>query len=448
MTAFSHWHLDAWLAHQQAQHSQAIDMTLERARAVAKLLDLAKPAPLVITVAGTNGKGSTVAFLQALLAASGLRVGCYTSPQVLHYRERIALPGRWVTDAELIKAFTQIENARIETGVGLTFFEYATLAAWRIFSDSDLDVVVLEVGLGGRLDTVNLIDADGAILTTVDLDHQEFLGHTRAEIGLEKAGIFRVLQTAVYADREPVGDVLAFADKLGVKLLRPKRDYRFHETANEWRYQFGAPGSAGAEMILPKPKLAAPCQLDNAAAAITLLLALRQTSTILNIDAISAALRQAHVPGRLERVGERPDIYLDVAHNPQGGFSLAQWLYANPSFGRTLAVYGALADKDVLGVVSELKHHVHQWFLTGLETHSPRGLDALALTAHVRGATRGNYDTFAGIELALDAAIHTAKSTDRILVFGSFYMVAAAYRALGIAALPAFEFQASLKLLE
>ena len=423
--------LNEWLTYQQHQHVKSIDMTLERARAVAARLNLGKPAPLVLTVAGTNGKGSTVAFLQALLSECGLKVGCYTSPHVLNYNERIALTdgtktGRWVSDAELVNAFERIEAARQE--VSLTFFEYATLAAWLIFSESELDAVILEVGLGGRLDTVNLIDADGVVLTTVDLDHQEYLGNTRALIGAEKAGVFRILQKAVYADAYPLPEVIKMAELIGTELIRPRRDYHFHPYQTDWRFQF----RDAAELILPKPALAAPCQLDNAAAAIALLYALPERVPQLNCDVIARALLRALLPGRLTLVGANPAIYLDVAHNPQAAHSVAVWLNANPCLGRTVAVFGALEDKDALGVVTELKSYIHQWYLAGLEDETPRGLSAIALSARVRGATNGHYDSFSDPATALDAAISQAKPQDRILMFGSFFMVAAGYRALGI----------------
>ena len=429
--------LNDWLSYQQHQHVKSIDMTLERARTVAVRLNLGKPAPLVLTVAGTNGKGSTVAFLQALLSECGLKVGCYTSPHVLNYNERIALAvdaktSRWVSDAELVNAFERIESAR--TGIPLTFFEYATLAAWLIFSESELDVVVLEVGLGGRLDTVNLIDADGVVLTTVDLDHQAYLGNTRAQIGTEKAGVFRVLQKAVYSDVNPLPEVIKIAELIGTELIRPRHDYHFHAYQTDWRFQFrDAP-----ELILPKPTLAAPCQLDNAAAAIALLYALPLRVGQLNCDVIARALIRAQLPGRLALVGINPAIYLDVAHNPQAAHSLAAWLNANPTLGSTFAVFGALEDKDVLGVVVELKNHVHHWYLAGLEGESPRGLSAIALAARVRGATGGQYDCFSDTPTALDAAISQTKTNDRIIVFGSFFIVAAGYRALGFEQITAF----------
>ena len=429
--------LKEWLNYQQHQHVKSIDMTLERARTVAARLNLGKPAPLVITVAGTNGKGSTVALLQALLSECGLKVGCYTSPHVLNYNERIALTdgtksGRWVIDAELVDAFERIEASRQD--VPLTFFEYATLAAWLIFSESALDAVILEVGLGGRLDAVNLIDADGVVLTTVDLDHQDYLGNSRALIGAEKAGVFRVLQKAVYADRYPLPEVIKIAELIGTKLIRPRRDYNFHAYQTDWRFQFGD----AAELILPKPALAAPCQLDNAAAAIALLYALPEQVPQLNCDVIARAMKRAQLPGRLALVGANPAIYLDVAHNPQAAHSLAVWLNANPCLGRTFAIFGALDDKDALGVVAELKNYIHHWYLAGLDGETARGLSAMALSARVRGATSGHYDSFSDPATALDAAIGQAKPQDRILMFGSFFMVAAGYRALGIDEITAF----------
>ena len=435
--ARAHWDLQQWLTYLTQLHPKGIAMGLERTRAVAERLALPKPAKTVITVAGTNGKGSTVAFLQSLLIATGLRIGCYTSPHVLNFSERIFLcdadgVGRWASDAELIAAFVRIDQARGE--IPLTFFEFTTLAAWLIFAQLELDAVVLEVGLGGRLDAVNVIDADGVILTTVGLDHQDYLGVTRAEIGLEKAGVFRAMQTAVYADREAVSEVLRFAEQIGLKLIRPRLHYQFQPQSGQWRFCL----NDQAELLLPHPTLAAHCQFDNAAAALALRLNMLEQLGPISVDQIAQALVRASVPGRLSQVGAAPAIYLDVAHNPQAAHTLAQWLHQNPPAGRIRAVFGGLEDKDVLSVVSELKSLVHQWYLAGLDQQSPRGLSAMALTARVRGATGGHYDSFADPCSALDAAISQAQAQDRIVVFGSFYMVEAAYRALGFDSLPAF----------
>ncbi len=419
--------LDQWLELLQHQHSKAIDLSLDRVREVAQRLQLKKPAPLVITVGGTNGKGSTVALLRAMLVEMGLSVGSYTSPHLLHFRERIQLPDRYASDDELLAAFNAIEQAR--GAITLTFFETTTLAAFEIFQRSALDVAILEVGLGGRLDAVNIIDADAAILTTVDLDHQDYLGPTRELIGMEKAGIFRWDQIAVYADDAPVDAVVKMAEKLGTKLLRPKRDYRVLEhTETEVRgFELRLPD--GTSHILPYPRLLAPVQVKNAAAAIVLLHAL-QPKLGFDIEAIKRGLLHARIAGRLQRVGMNPDIFLDVAHNPQAANSLVNFLHRAPIYGKTYAIYGGMADKDVLSVVSELKNHVHFWFLTALDQETSRGLDAMALVARVRGATLGNYESFAAVTDALDAAIKKAKANDRILVFGSFYLIAAAARAL------------------
>lgn len=434
------WDLPHWLNYLTQLHPKGIAMGLERTRAVAERLSLPKPAKTVITVAGTNGKGSTVAFLQALLMATGLRIGCYTSPHVLNFSERIFLAdasghGRFASDSELIHAFVRIEQARGD--LPLTFFEFTTLAAWLIFADQALDAVVLEVGLGGRLDAVNVIDADGVILTTVELDHQDYLGSTRAEIGVEKAGVFRLLQTAVYADREVVPEVLRFAEKIGLELIRPRLHYHFQAQTEQWRFRL----NDQPEMLLPHPLLAAHCQFDNAAAALALRLRMVQQLGPISIDQIAQALVRAQLPGRLAQVGEAPAIYLDVAHNPQAAQSLSLWLQQNPAAGRVRAVFGGLEDKDVLSVVTMLKTQVHHWYLAGLDQQTPRGLSAMALTARVRGATSGHYDSFIDPSSALDAAVSQASSQDRILVFGSFYMVEAAYRALGFDSLPAFNWQ-------
>lgn len=434
------WDLPHWLNYLTQLHPKGIAMGLERTRAVAERLSLPKPAKTVITVAGTNGKGSTVAFLQALLMATGLRIGCYTSPHVLNFSERIFLAdasghGRFASDSELIHAFVRIEQARGD--LPLTFFEFTTLAAWVIFADQALDAVVLEVGLGGRLDAVNVIDADCVILTTVELDHQDYLGSTRAEIGVEKAGVFRLLQTAVYADREVVPEVLRFAEKIGLELIRPRLHYHFQAQTEHWRFRL----NDQPEMLLPHPLLAAYCQFDNAAAALALRLRMVQQLGPISVDQIAQALVRAQLPGRLAQVGEAPAIYLDVAHNPQAAQSLSLWLQQNPAAGRVRAVFGGLEDKDVLSVVTMLKTQVHHWYLAGLDQQTPRGLSAMALTARVRGATSGHYDSFIDPSSALDAAVSQASSQDRILVFGSFYMVEAAYRALGYDSLPAFNWQ-------
>lgn len=431
--------LAGWLAYQQAVNPQTIAMGLERVRAVALQLQLPKPAPLVITVAGTNGKGSTVAMLSAMLSSAGLAVGCYTSPHLLDYRERIRLRGALVTESTLLHAFEQIENAR--GAEPLTFFEYGTLAALLIFANSGLDAVVLEVGLGGRLDATNIVDADGVILTTVGLDHQDYLGDTRALIGVEKAGVFRSGQLAVYADREPEPSVLEVAERLGTQLILPQHDYRHALSHGHWQWQW----QQEAPIELPPLTMRAPRQYDNAAAALALLRALSTQQThgrLSRLDPrVSAkrlgnALAAVRVPARLQLLARAPELWIDVAHNPQAAESLAEFLQEQPRAGRTLAVYGALSDKDVLGVVGALQGMVRHWFIAGLDTINPRGLSAEALLGRVAPGLDAPYSLHDGVAGAISAAQAQAQASDRIVIFGSFFLVAAALSALGYQQLP------------
>jgi dihydrofolate synthase / folylpolyglutamate synthase len=439
--------LDAWLDYQLHQHPKGIDMSLARARAVLDALQLGEIAPLVVTVAGTNGKGSTVSFLRYMLRSLGLKVGSFTSPHILNYRERIQLDRDYVSEPELLDAFSAIETAARAVNVTLTFFEYNTLAAFWIFAKASaakqIDAVILEVGLGGRLDTVNLIDADAVILTTVDLDHQAYLGTTREQIGREKAGVFRSGQIAVYADRDPVSTVLDTAFSSGTVLLRPFRDYLVSELdAGHFRYQY----KNTPELSLKRPTLMAACQIDNAAACLTLLLALQDNRRLpvppFTAQSLQDAIVRTQIHGRMSLVGEQPTLYFDVAHNPQAAATLADWLYRHPILGRTRVVFGALEDKDALGVASALQKHVHSWYLCGLDGETERGLSAMELSARVRGATQrfgASCQSYDNPMLALSAAIEEAKSDDRVILLGSFFAIAAGFRALGFNELPFLE---------
>jgi len=439
----AHRNLEDWLAFQQQLHPKAIDMGLERIRMVALILaasvpNLLRPAPLCITVAGTNGKGSSVALLRALFRAHGLAVGSFTSPHILHYRERIQLRDGYPTDAQLCGCFAEIDAARGD--ISLTFFEYATLAALLLFARAGLDAVVLEVGLGGRLDSVNLIDADAVLITTVDLDHQEFLGHDREAIGFEKAGVFRHGQLAVYGDQSAARSVLAHALSLNVNLLRPRLDYHIKDLGGLLEFNL----TAQPAMVLQSPaQLRAPAQLHNIGAALALITSLQQQGRLRCIEPqlLSAALAKVQVFGRLQLVGEVPEIWIDVAHNPQAAQSLAHWLKAHPFLGDTIAVFGGMQDKDVEGVGLALAPFINFWMLAGLQAETLRGLDTLQLTARLRGAARGEYQAFPNVTEALDAAIQYkarhASGQHRVVAFGSFFLVASALRALGITELPA-----------
>jgi len=416
--------LDQWLDYQQQVHPKSIDMGLERITVVARRLQLERPAKLVATIAGTNGKGSTVAFIEAIACAQGLRVGAYTSPHLLRYNERVRIDGREADDAALVAAFERIEAARIDgDAVPLTYFEFGTLAALLLFADADLDLAVLEVGLGGRLDATNIVDPDVAVITTVDLDHQDYLGNDREAIGAEKAGILRAGKPCVLAETDPPSSVLQRAYAIGAFAIRGHSDYlvRRDEDGGGWRWH-----EPGYSVRLPLPALDAPAQLDNAAAAIA---ALRALPLEIDDDAIRAGIESAHVPGRLQVVGQDPEIVLDVGHNPQAARQLAQWLERAPK--PTHAVFSALADKDIAAIGQLLGEAIATWHVAGIEDAGPRGLDGAAVAARLGEAVSPDrIEVHATIAEALAAARRSAKPDERVLVFGSFHTVADAMRAL------------------
>jgi dihydrofolate synthase / folylpolyglutamate synthase len=420
--------LQQWLEYIERQHPVSIDMGLERVRAVAARLGLPRPARQVVTVAGTNGKGSTVAFVEAIARAAGWRVGAYTSPHLLAYNERVRIDGREASDAELVGAFEAVEAARGSST--LTYFEYGTLAALWLFTRSPLDLAVLEVGLGGRLDATNLVDPDVAVITTVDLDHQAFLGDGREAIGREKAGIARAGKPLVLGEDDPPASVLRHAYAIGAPAIRANCDFFFEPLppgergdARDWRWR-----EPGYTVELPRPSLRAPVQRRNAATAIA---ALRALGRRLPKAAIAKGVATAHVPGRLQKV-ERDgvELVLDVGHNPQAARELAAWVAARPAAGSTVAVYAALRDKDARAVVSALAGSIRVWHLAGLDAGG-RGQDAAALAARLRDTAARNARQHPDVATALHAAITQACPGDRILVFGSFHTVAEAGAALG-----------------
>lgn len=418
--------LTQWLDYQQLIHPRSVELGLERVGAVWQRMGAPRPAPVVITVGGTNGKGSTIAFLEAMLEADGKRVGCYTSPHLLRYNERVRVPGEEASDTALIDAFERIEAARVAVAgneITLTYFEFGTLAALWIFAQTKLDVAVLEVGLGGRLDAVNIIDADVAIITTIDLDHQDWLGNDRDSIGREKAGILRAARPAVIGMREPPAGLLAEAQRIGACVVQAGFDYRVASHGAGWRWQYGQVG-----LDLPVPALLAPCQIDNAAAAIAALYTLRDRLGW-NPAALSAGVRSAQVAARLQRLRKpgSAELIVDVAHNPQAAGVLGEWLQQNSVDGRSFAVFGALADKDIGGIVAPLAPHIAHWHLGSLDVETPRGLPASALHTRVLAMMPDTgIEDHTSIAEALAAANAQANSHDRILALGSFFVAAAA----------------------
>jgi dihydrofolate synthase / folylpolyglutamate synthase len=410
--------LAGWLAYIEQQHPQAIALGLERVERVRAAMGLV-PAVPVITVAGTNGKGSTCAMLEAILAAAGYRVGLYTSPHLLRYNERVRVAGREAEDAALVAAFARVEAARTDTGgaTPLTYFEFGTLAAVDLFLRSSVDVLVLEVGLGGRLDAVNAFDTNCAIVTSVGLDHMDYLGTTREAIGYEKAGVLRAGMPAVLADPDPPASVQAHAHAIGARLLCIGNEFGYGNEQGQWSFW----GAEGRKSGLPYPGLHGAIQLQNASAALAALEALHECLPV-SLRHLREGLAAAELPGRFQLLPGRPALVLDVAHNPQAAAVLAQNLSDLGPCSGTAAVFGMLRDKDIAGVASALAKHVDRWFICTLPP--PRGASASELAQVLRQAGVRALREFEHPAQAYCAAYGSAGENDRIIVFGSFYTVA------------------------
>ena len=404
-----------WLARLEQRHPSLIDLGLDRVRQVKDVLGLVPGFP-VIVVGGTNGKGSTCAYLEAILRAAGYVTGLYTSPHLLRYNERVRIDGVESTDAQLVKAFEQIDVARGETS--LTYFEFGTLGAMLQFIEAGVDVAILEVGLGGRLDAVNVFDADVAIVTSVDIDHTDYLGDTREQIGFEKAGIFRSGRPAFCSDPNPPGRLLEHAGVIGAALHCLNRDFFAVPDVTHWTYQ----GIQANWSKLPQPRMAGAYQIRNAAGALAALDAL-QTRLPVSEAAIHQGLQIAQVPGRFQRVARAPEVILDVAHNADAARALAATLREQPVAGRTLGVVGMLADKDAVAVFEALIDEIDAWWVCTPD--SPRALEAVDLAMFLRQqAGETPVEVCPEVKTALNRARSEALEDDRILVFGSFYTVA------------------------
>lgn len=410
--------LNDWLALLEQRHSKPIQLGLDRVTAVLERMHGA-PEMVVITVGGTNGKGSTCAMLEAILIAAGYRVGCYTSPHLLRYNERVRINGAEVSDEGLVEGFVAVESARGDTP--LTYFEHGTLAAWECFSRANLDVVILEVGLGGRLDAVNAIDADCAIVTGVALDHMDFLGDTREKIGFEKAGIFRAGRPAICADPVPPDSLLQHATDIGARLYRVTQEFGYSGDRTQWAWWSAGGTKRGG---LAYPALRGANQLLNASAVLMALEALRDRIPV-SMQAVRQGLMLVDLPGRFQLLPGRPAIVLDVAHNPQAVGVLADNLSNMGYFPETWAVFGMLEDKDVAGVIPLIQDRIDHWFVCGLP--GPRGLAAPALAERLAQAgVRGDLRCFESPAEAFAQARQAATEGDRIVTFGSFLTVAGA----------------------
>lgn len=398
--------LAEWLAFIERQHPKTIALGLDRAAQVWERMNVRLDCP-VITVGGTNGKGSTCAMLEAMLRAGGYRTALYTSPHLLSYNERVRIAGTEASDEALCESFEAVETARGE--VPLTYFEYGTLAALWMYAKEQVEAAVLEVGLGGRLDAVNIVDADCAVLTSIGIDHVDYLGPDRESIGREKAGIFRAGRPAVIAEPQPPQSVLSAP---GRHLLLGK-DFGYVEQHTQWTYW----GPAGRRSGLAVPALRGAMQLRNAAAAMCALDALRERVPLAMQD-VRRGLAEVTLPGRFQVLPGRPQVIFDVAHNPQAASVLAENLAASGFAPETIAVCGMLRDKDIGGVLREVAPRITRWHLASLP--GPRGARAEELAGHL---AKQAVESFASPGEAFAAALGRAGENDKIVVFGSFLTV-------------------------
>ncbi len=415
--------LEDWLAHCERLHPKNIDMGLDRVRQVAQRMELRFDCP-VITVAGTNGKGSTCAMLEAVALQAGFRPGVYTSPHLVHFEERCRIHGDIVAAADLVPHFEAVEQARTRGAeVSLTYFEFTTLAILQLMSQARLDVAILEVGLGGRLDATNVIDADCAVITSIDIDHVEFLGPDRESIGREKAGIMRTGRPVVVSDPMAPQSVIDHAHAIGADLWRFGHDFNFSGDKQQWSWAGRGRRYAG----LAYPALRGANQLVNASGALAALEALRERLPI-TAQAVRTGMAMVELPGRFQIVPGQPTLVLDVAHNPHSVAALTANLDAMGFFPTTHAVLGAMADKDLAPMLARIAPLIDRWYFTDLPT--PRAETAAGLQQKwnalqmVAGGRRPVATSLhASPEQALQAAVEAADPTDRIVVFGSFYTV-------------------------
>lgn len=414
--------LAEWLAWQETLHVREIDLGLERCREVARRLAIQTPTYRVIIVAGTNGKGSSVAMLDAILRASGYRTATYTSPHLLRYNERLCINGRQVSDQSLCDAFQRVDTARGE--ISLTYFEFGTLAALDILRQTDIDVAVLEVGLGGRLDAVNITDPDVALITAIDLDHTEWLGKDRETIALEKAGIMRPGCPAVCSDPNPPASLIKYAHTLGSPLYWLKNGYDIEMYENQWSWR----SVLGSYPDLPWPALRGDYQIYNAAGVVMALQALADKLPV-SEAALRKGLTSVSIAGRFQMLSGPFQYVLDVAHNPHGAMGLATTLRRYPVAGKTHAVIGMLKDKDASQVFQELRTIIDHWHIAGLNSPRAAEVEVLQVKLQQLGVTEG-LNIYPDVTAALMGAQQCTSPGDRILITGSFLTVAAGMRLL------------------
>ena len=416
--------LDDWLAHCERLHPKTIDMGLDRVRAVAHRMGLKFDCP-IITVAGTNGKGSTCAMLEAILLEAGYRTGLYTSPHLVHFEERCRVRGEIVSASDLIAGFARVEAARAQKDaeISLSYFEFTTLAILQLLADSKLDVVILEVGLGGRLDAVNILDTDCAVITNIDMDHMELLGNTREAIGFEKAGIMRAGKPVIVSDPMPPQSLLDHAAAVGADLWRFGVDFNCMGDKQQWGWSASSAKGGRRYAGLAYPALGGANQLINASGALAALTALRDKLPV-TAQSVRNGFSVVELPGRFQIIPGQPTLVLDVAHNPHSVAALAENLDAMGFYPCTHAVFGAMADKDLTPMLARIGALIDKWYFTDLPTARAASGDALQQRWQA-GNQRGDAvsSVYQSPEQALQAAVAAADPTDRIVVFGSFYTV-------------------------
>ncbi len=409
--------LQEWLDWQSTLHPSEIELGLERVAEVWGRLSAEQFDSVVITIAGTNGKGSSAAMLESILLAAGYTVGCYTSPHLLRYNERIRVNGQEVSDHSICDAFQLVDQAR--SGITLTYFEFGTLAALEIFASSELDVVILEVGLGGRLDAVNILDPDLSLITTVDIDHTEWLGDSREEIALEKAGILRSGRPGVFAGTDIPISLLERAAELDVDLCIAETDFSYSRSEKHWDWR----GRASSYSMLPNPKSGGRFIYRNGAAVLMVLELLHDRLPVSGAEIIKG-LQDLNISGRFQIISGPVSIILDVAHNPEAARELASNIQQMQCAGRTLALFSALADKDISGLVAPLTAMVDHWYtgeVMAERAASPEQLEQAMLAA---GVASSSIDRHAHLYDAMTKAMADAETHDRLIIFGSFYTLA------------------------
>lgn len=413
--------LDEWLVHLEKCHLTSIELGLERIGKVKNDLELTPNFPVII-VGGTNGKGSVCAMLESILSYAGYHVGCFTSPHLLRYNERIRIGRDEIENDALCETFSIIESVRVKSETSLTYFEFSALAAMHLFVQSKVDIAILEVGLGGRLDATNVFDADCAILTSIGLDHMDYLGHTREAIGFEKAGIFRKSKVAICAEPNAPLTITQQAEAVGANLQQINDDFSYVAQEGQWRFW----GPNGKHYCLPYPSLRGENQLQNASACLMALDALRDNVPV-GISNIRQGLLDIQLPGRFQVFLGQPIEIIDVAHNPDAACVLANNLESMGSYDKTYAVFSMLKDKDIAGVVRALKHSVDIWLVSSLDV--PRGANGDELVEILENAELkkkdGNVIVFPDPVAAYGFACEQATNNDRICVLGSFYTVGA-----------------------